>query len=170
MCGRVSRPVRTWVLLNSMAAKMTTFINGVEIEDTFAEAFGMWCGRVIITAADRKWAREAANKMTGFATSIIACGCEAGIESDLDQTPDGRPGVSVLIFAPGKDLARAPHEGPHRPMRFDMSRPPPVLMAFPDRNKFPSAARCAFSAILFRSASSSQDAGIGASPLWKVSF
>ncbi len=82
---------------------MAQFINGVEIEDTFAEAFGMWCGRVIITAANRKWARTAAYKMTGFATSIIACGCEAGIESDLDQTPDGRPGVSVLIFAPGKD-------------------------------------------------------------------
>ena len=105
--GRLWRAVRTWSFLNSISAKMTTFINGVEIEDTFAEAFGMWCGRVIITAADRKWAYEAANKMTGFATSIIACGCEAGIESDLDQTPDGRPGVSILIFAPGKDsLAR----------------------------------------------------------------
>ncbi len=86
---------------------MAKLINGVEIDDTFAEAFGMWCGRVIITAADRKWAREAAGKTTGFATSIIACGCEAGIESDMDQTPDGRPGVSILIFATGKDsLAR----------------------------------------------------------------
>jgi formylmethanofuran--tetrahydromethanopterin N-formyltransferase len=86
---------------------MTNVINDVEIEDTFAEAFGMWGGRVIITAVNRKWAREAANKMTGFATSVIGCGCEAGIESDLDQTPDGRPGVSVLLFAYGKDtLAR----------------------------------------------------------------
>jgi formylmethanofuran--tetrahydromethanopterin N-formyltransferase len=78
-------------------------INGVEIENTFAEAFGMWGSRVIITALNRKWAREAATKMTGFATSVIACGCEAGIESDLEDTPDGRPGVSVLLFATTKD-------------------------------------------------------------------
>lgn len=83
---------------------MTQLLNGVEIEDTFAEAFGMWAGRVIITAVNRKWAREAANKMTGFATSIIACGCEAGIEGDLAETPDGRPGASVLVFAYSKDL------------------------------------------------------------------
>ena len=83
---------------------MAQYFNGVEIEDTFAEAFGMWGGRVIITALDRKWAHEAAVKMTGFATSIIACGCEAGIESDLQDTADGRPGVSVLLFARTKDL------------------------------------------------------------------
>jgi len=82
---------------------MTYLVKGVEIEDTFAEAFGMWGGRVIITAVSSKWAREAAGKMTGYATSVIGCGCEAGIERDLDSTPDGRPGVSALIFAPGKD-------------------------------------------------------------------
>ena len=59
---------------------------------------------MIITAINRKWAREAAAKMTGFATSVIGCGCEAGIESDLEDTPDGRPGVSVLLFATTKDL------------------------------------------------------------------
>jgi formylmethanofuran--tetrahydromethanopterin N-formyltransferase len=39
--------------------------------------------------------------MTGFATSVIACGCEAGIERELtaEETPDGRPGVTVLLFA-----------------------------------------------------------------------
>ncbi len=83
---------------------MARYVNGVEIEDTFAEAFGMWGGRVIITAVSRKWAREAAAKMTGFATSIIACGCEAGVEAEVDQTPDGRPGVSVLLFARNKEL------------------------------------------------------------------
>ena len=82
---------------------MAYLINGVEIDDTFAEASGMWGGRVVITAVNRKWAREAANKMTGFATSVIGCGCEAGIEYDLEGTPDGRPGVSVLLFAYGKD-------------------------------------------------------------------
>jgi formylmethanofuran--tetrahydromethanopterin N-formyltransferase len=82
---------------------MKYLINGVEIEDTFAEAFGMWGARLILTAVNRKWAREAANKLTGFATSVIGCGCEAGIECDLVRTPDGRPGVSILIFAYGKD-------------------------------------------------------------------
>jgi formylmethanofuran--tetrahydromethanopterin N-formyltransferase len=83
---------------------MARYVNGVEIEDTFAEAFGMWGGRVLITAVSRKWAREAATKMTGFATSIIACGCEAGIEAEVDPSPDGRPGVSVLLFARNKEL------------------------------------------------------------------
>jgi formylmethanofuran--tetrahydromethanopterin N-formyltransferase len=83
---------------------MNYCLNGVDIEDTYAEAFGMWGARVIITAVNRKWAIEAATKMTGFATSIIACGCEAGIEADVVDTPDGRPGVSVLLFARNKEI------------------------------------------------------------------
>lgn len=75
-------------------------VNGVEIEDTFAEAFGMWGARILITAKDEKWAMISATSMTGFATSVIACGCEAGIENivSADETPDGRPGVNVLVF------------------------------------------------------------------------
>ncbi len=76
-------------------------INGVEIEDTFAEAFPMTATRLIITAADRFWALRAAESMTGFATSVIGCGCEAGIEKEIPprETPDNRPGISVLIFS-----------------------------------------------------------------------
>ncbi len=84
-------------------------INGVEIEDTFAEAFEMTATRVIITAINYKWARHAAVTMTGFATSVIGCGVEAGIERALggDETPDGRPGISVLLFATsGSTLAK----------------------------------------------------------------
>jgi formylmethanofuran--tetrahydromethanopterin N-formyltransferase len=79
--------------------------NGVVIDDTFAEAFGMRATRIVITAANATWARHAAVAMTGFATSVIGCGCEAGIERDLgaDATPDGRPGVSVLVFAISKE-------------------------------------------------------------------
>jgi len=75
-------------------------IHNTEIIDTFAEAFKMWASRVIITAATPQWAMNAAQSMTGFATSIIGCKCEAGIEAELspDQTLDGRPGVSVLFF------------------------------------------------------------------------
>ena len=84
-------------------------LNGVTIDDTFAEAFPMKATRVLITAHNETWARHAAVAMTGFATSVIACGCEAGIERMLgaDETPDGRPGASVLLFAmSGKELAK----------------------------------------------------------------
>jgi formylmethanofuran--tetrahydromethanopterin N-formyltransferase len=80
-------------------------IRGVVIEDTFAEAFGMRAARVVITGDTLAWAREAAVKMTGFATSVIACKCEAAIERELpaDETPDGRPGVAVLMFTMDTD-------------------------------------------------------------------
>ena len=84
-------------------------INGVTIDETFAEAFPMKATRLIITAHNAKWAMISAQAFTGFATSVIACGCEAGIERQLDgsETPDGRPGVSILIFAMGgKGLAK----------------------------------------------------------------
>jgi formylmethanofuran--tetrahydromethanopterin N-formyltransferase len=79
-------------------------INGVEIEDTFAEAFKMRGARLIITAANQRWALTAAQVATGFATSVIACGCEAGIEAVIpaDETPDGRPGASILVFTMGR--------------------------------------------------------------------
>jgi len=75
--------------------------NGVEIRDTFAEAFGMRGTRLIVTGDTLKWAYHGAVALTGFATSVIACGVEAGIERRLDpsETPDGRPGAAVLMFA-----------------------------------------------------------------------
>lgn len=75
-------------------------IRGVTIVDTFAEAFGLRGARVVITARTLEWARTAALSMTGFATSVIGSKVEAGIERVLspDETPDGRPGVSVLLF------------------------------------------------------------------------
>jgi len=80
-------------------------IRGVFIEDTFAEAFTMRAARLVITGASPRWAMAAALKLTGFATSVIGCKCEAGIERELppDHTPDGRPGVSVLFMTMGKD-------------------------------------------------------------------
>lgn len=76
-------------------------INGIKIDDTFAEAFPMQATRVIITAQDRRWATIAAEAMTGFATSSLVCGCEAGIERELssDETPDARSGFAILLFA-----------------------------------------------------------------------
>lgn len=76
-------------------------LNGVEIDATFAEAFPMRATRLIITALDHTWAGHAARSLTGFASSVIGCGCEAGIERELKpaETPDGRPGYAVLLFA-----------------------------------------------------------------------
>jgi formylmethanofuran--tetrahydromethanopterin N-formyltransferase len=80
-------------------------IRGVFIEDTFAEAFTMRVARILITARSARWAREAALKLTGFATSVIGCKVEAGIERELtpEETPDARPGSSVLLMTMGKD-------------------------------------------------------------------
>jgi formylmethanofuran--tetrahydromethanopterin N-formyltransferase len=84
-------------------------INGVTIDETFAEAFPMKATRLVITAHDAVWARHAAVAATGFATSVIACGCEAGIERELapEDSPDGRPGIAILLFSmSGKELAK----------------------------------------------------------------
>ncbi len=76
-------------------------VNGVRIDESFAEAFDMRGTALIITADTPAWAETAAVSLTGFATSIIACGVEAGIDARLspEETPDGRPGVRGLLFA-----------------------------------------------------------------------
>ncbi|MBS0260636.1 MAG: formylmethanofuran--tetrahydromethanopterin N-formyltransferase [Planctomycetes bacterium] len=89
---------------------MALNLNGVEVVDTFAEAFPITGTRLIITAATAKWARIAALVMTGNATSVIACDVEAAIERSVPpaETPDGRPGIAVLVFAFSRDaLAKA---------------------------------------------------------------
>jgi formylmethanofuran--tetrahydromethanopterin N-formyltransferase len=83
--------------------------NGVRIDDTFAEAFPMRGTAVLITAPSRRWALQAATTMTGFATSVIGCGAEAGIdcERSASETPDGRPGVRALIFSVSTDTLQS---------------------------------------------------------------
>ena len=99
-------------------------LNGVAIVETFAEAFPMAGTRIIITAPTREWAPIAARTMTGFATSVIACGAEAGIERELEpaETLDGRPGVSRAPLRHGDREAAAPAAQPRRPMRADEPR------------------------------------------------
>lgn len=71
------------------------------IENTFAEAFRMWASRLIVTAASERWVRLAARQVCGYATSVIGCDAEAAVELtlDADNTPDGRPGAAVMMFA-----------------------------------------------------------------------
>ena len=76
-------------------------VNNIPIEDTFAEAFPMTAARLIVTAETPEWAQIAGTVTTGYAASVIGCDAEAGIERTLsaEETPDGRPGVSLLLFA-----------------------------------------------------------------------
>ncbi|MCJ2112424.1 formylmethanofuran--tetrahydromethanopterin N-formyltransferase [Methylobacterium sp. E-025] len=75
-------------------------LNGIRVEDTFAEAFDVAGTAIVVTNDTAKWAMIAATTMTGFATSVIGCGAEAGIDAELspEETPDGRPGVRILLF------------------------------------------------------------------------
>ena len=71
----------------------------MKIEDTYAEAFHIKIARVLITAVTKRWALVAATEATGFATSVIMCPAEAGIErlATPSETPDNRPGVYIQI-------------------------------------------------------------------------
>jgi formylmethanofuran--tetrahydromethanopterin N-formyltransferase len=74
--------------------------NVLKIQDTFAEMFPLWAGRILITAENEKWAQIAANVTTGFATSVIMAPAEAATERFVpaSETPDNRPGVLVQIY------------------------------------------------------------------------
>ncbi len=80
-------------------------INDVPLDDTFAEAFTMTAARLVVTAATAEWAQTAGRTATGYAASVIGCDAEAGIEQTLsaEETPDDRPGVSLLFFAFNRD-------------------------------------------------------------------
>ena len=77
----------------------------MEIEDNFAEAFGIKVSRILITAATKKLALVAATEATGYGTSVIGCPAEAGIDGYVppQETPDGRPGYIIMICNMNKD-------------------------------------------------------------------
>src|SRR5262245_48681289 len=65
----------------------------------------MTAARLLVTAETAEWARIAGQTTTGYAASVIGCDAEAGLERELppDETPDGRPGVSLLLFGFGRE-------------------------------------------------------------------
>ncbi|HAO00091.1 MAG TPA: formylmethanofuran--tetrahydromethanopterin N-formyltransferase [Planctomycetaceae bacterium] len=71
-----------------------------QLIDTFAEAFDMRCTRLIVTADDLHWLDAALRSVAGYASSVIGCDAEVGVERRLneEETPDGRPGAAVLAF------------------------------------------------------------------------
>ncbi|MDD1721686.1 MAG: formylmethanofuran--tetrahydromethanopterin N-formyltransferase [Euryarchaeota archaeon] len=84
-------------------------VNGVTIDDTYAEAFPVYASRVLITAATTALAETAALVATGFATSVIGCSAEAGIDRYVlpNETPDGRPGVMIMVVHPSKKQVKS---------------------------------------------------------------
>jgi formylmethanofuran--tetrahydromethanopterin N-formyltransferase len=85
-------------------------IGSVEVEETFAEAFGMAYCRVVITATNERWLAHAEREFAGYACSVIACDAEVGRERGLsaEESPDGRPAVAMLCFGMNADrLAKA---------------------------------------------------------------
>jgi formylmethanofuran--tetrahydromethanopterin N-formyltransferase len=85
-------------------------IGPTEILDTHAEAFAASYTRLLISAIDDFWRDTAVNVVAGYGTSVIGCDAEVGLERVLanDESPDGRPAASVLLFAfTTRKLARA---------------------------------------------------------------
>jgi len=76
-------------------------IDGTRIIDTFAEAFRLRYGRLVITAHDAHWLTAALAAVCGYGTSVLGCDVEVGVERVLSpaETPDGRPGAAILAFA-----------------------------------------------------------------------
>lgn len=76
-------------------------IGSTQIVDTFAEAFRLRFARLLVTAHDGHWLDAALRAACGYGTSVIGCDAEVGVERllDPDETPDGRPGALVLLFA-----------------------------------------------------------------------
>src|SRR6516165_6707214 len=97
-------PQQGTIMVETMPQAGSSATDGL-FADTFAEAFPMTAARVVVTADSANWAQIAATTMTGYATSVIACDAEAGVERHLgaEETPDGRPGVSILVFAFSRD-------------------------------------------------------------------
>jgi formylmethanofuran--tetrahydromethanopterin N-formyltransferase len=75
-------------------------INGTGIMPTYAEAFSMRYTRLIVTASNERWLKIGLNEFCGYATSVIGCDAEVGVESwiEVDHSPDFRPAASVLLF------------------------------------------------------------------------
>lgn len=80
-------------------------LGNVEVEETFAEAFGMVYCRVVITAANERWLSHAEREFAGYACSVIACDAEVGRERGLsaEESPDGRPAAAMLCFGMNAD-------------------------------------------------------------------
>ena len=81
-------------------AKAAIHLGSTEIIDTFAEAFRLKFARLVVTAHDSSWLEAGVQSFCGYATSVIGCDAEVGVERFMSpaESPDGRPGASILAF------------------------------------------------------------------------
>jgi formylmethanofuran--tetrahydromethanopterin N-formyltransferase len=81
-------------------------LNGVYIQDTFAEAWDLEVARLILTGISDDVVAEAAGQFAGAAgSSELGSRINAGVERMMSpqETPDGRPGVALSVtMPPGK--------------------------------------------------------------------
>ncbi len=85
-------------------------LGSTHIVDTFAEAFRLRYGRIVVTAYDDHWLDAALAAVCGYGTSVIGCDAEIGLERRLpaEESPDGRPAAAILAFGfAAEPLAKA---------------------------------------------------------------
>ena len=88
----------------------TLQLGSTRIVDTFAEAFRLRYGRIVVTAYDDHWLDAALAAVCGYGTSVIGCDAEIGLERRLpaEESPDGRPAAAILAFGfAAEPLAKA---------------------------------------------------------------
>ena len=69
-------------------------VNGIVIEDTFAEAFPMKATRLVVTAVDRTWVGHAVSAMTGAPMAGMTA---TGLPLAGRTTNQGRVGLSQKL-------------------------------------------------------------------------
>jgi formylmethanofuran--tetrahydromethanopterin N-formyltransferase len=74
-------------------------LNGVVVEDTYAEAFDGLMARMVVTAKNEKLLMKAATSTTALPCTVFG-EAEGGVERILDksETPDGRPGAIIQLW------------------------------------------------------------------------
>ena len=87
-----------------------TSVNGVAIDDTFAEAFPMKATRLIVTAHDPTWARHAAvcgDRLRDLGDRLRLRGRHRARADARARHPTAGPASALLLFAmSGKELAK----------------------------------------------------------------
>jgi formylmethanofuran--tetrahydromethanopterin N-formyltransferase len=75
-------------------------INGIDVEDTYCEAFDGLFSRIIVTAKNERYLKRAVLGATALPSTVVGR-TEGGIEKwlDEDETPDKRKGAIVQVWA-----------------------------------------------------------------------
>ena len=136
------------------------------IDDTFAEAFGMSGDRHHHHRRHAEVGAPGGDRRDRLRHLRHRLRCEGGIDRELtpDETPDGRPGVRVLMFGFSPDALGAADQEPRRPMRADEPGLGLLRRARRRRSRSASAKARAFSATASRPRRSSATAATGAFP------